>query len=371
MARILISPLAWGLGHATRDIPVIKILLEEGHSIGVVATGAAYELLEKEYPDFDYYNVTDYPSPYTAEGFSVARVVALYPVMFRNIMRETRLVRRIVCREKYDLVISDNRFGIHDNRIPSLFISHQIRYSVPGYIEWAERTSEWFNARYHSNFDRIIIPDNPPDILPLSGKLGKANQRITKRKAYYSGILSSIEKLDLPEDIDYLVSVSGPTEQKENFKDTVIKQITGLPGKKVVLLGDPSGDVDEKLDENTRIMSHASREEMTRLMNRASFIITRSGYTTVMELAELGGKKALFVPTPGQTEQEYLSDYYQKMGWFYSVSQKDLDLVRDVKLAGDYPGLPHMSKSADNARRLYEEVIRGYLPASKRYFVTV
>jgi len=370
MARILISPLAWGLGHATRDIPIIKVLLEEGHSLGIVATGAAYELLEKEYPDFDFYNVTDYPSPYTAEGFSVARVVALYPLMFRNIMRETRLLRRIVRRGKYDLVISDNRFGIHDNRVPSLFISHQIRYSVPGYIEWAERTSEWFNARYHSNFDRVIIPDNPPDVLPLSGKLGRANQRITKRKAYYAGILSSIKKIDVPEDLDYLVSVSGPKEQKDRFRDAVMSQITELPGKKVVLLGDPSGDVDEKLDEDTHIMSHASREEMTLLMNRASFIITRSGYTTVMELAELGGKQALFVPTPGQTEQEYLSDYYEKMGWFYSVSQKDLDLIRDVELAREYPGLPPMSKSADNARRLYDEVIRGYLPASKRYYLT-
>jgi len=370
MARILISPLAWGLGHATRDIPIINVLLEEGHHLGVVATGAAYTLLEKEYPDFDFYNVTDYPSPYTTEGFSVARVVALYPVMFRNILRETRLVRKIVRREKYDLVISDNRFGIHDNRVPSLFISHQIRYSVPGYIDWAERTSEWFNARYHSKFDRVIIPDNPPDVLSLSGKLGKASQRITKRKAYYAGILSSIKKLDVPEDIDYLVSVSGPQEQKEKFRDVVIRQITELPGRKVVLLGDPGGDVDEKLDEDTRIMSHASREEMTRLMNRASFIITRSGYTTVMELAELGGKKALFVPTPGQTEQEYLSDYYEKRGWFYSVTQKELDLVRDVELAREYPGLPSMSKSAENARRLYDEVIKGYLPAHKRYFLT-
>ncbi|MBN1883306.1 MAG: hypothetical protein JW885_14150 [Deltaproteobacteria bacterium] len=365
---MLISPLAWGLGHATRDIPIIKMLLEEGHSIGIVATGAPYELLEREYPDFDFYHITDYPSPYTAEGFSVARVVALYPVMFRNIMRETRLVRKIIRREKYDLVISDNRFGIHDERVPSLFISHQIRYSVPGYVEWVEKTSEWFNARYHSNFDRIIIPDNPPDVLPLSGKLGRADQDVTKRKAYYAGILSSIEKIDIPEDIDYLVSVSGPKEQKEKFRDAVMSQITELPGRKVVLLGDPGGDVDERLDENTRIVSHASREEMTRLMNRASFIITRSGYTTVMELAELGGKKALFVPTPGQTEQEYLSDYYKKMGWFYSVSQKDLDLVRDVKRASGYPGLPPMSKSADNARRLYEEVIRGYLPADRKYF---
>ena len=100
---------------------------------------------------------------------------------------------------------------------------------------------------------------------------------------------------------------------------------------------------------------------MTNLMNRAKFIITRSGYTTVMELAELDKKHALFIPTPHQTEQEYLSEYYEEKKWFHSVKQEDLDLLKNVKECKDYKGLPKMSKTSENAKKLYEKVFKKYL----------
>jgi uncharacterized protein (TIGR00661 family) len=361
MAKILISPLSWGLGHATRDVPIINDLIARGHTIGVAATGIALELLSREFPDLKFYDVPDYPSPYTSDGFSVPRVVGLFPLMIKDIAREHRMITRIVKGEGYDLVISDNRFGAYAKNVPSFIISHQIRFSAPGDVESIERMMEVFNGRYHRHFERVIIPDNPPGPCSLSGKLGNAHRPTTKRRAYWAGIITDIRKQDVPNDIDYLVSISGPKVTKEALKEVILKQIGGLEGTKVVLLGDPATAFEERLDGETLLKSHAGRREMAELMNRAKFIITRSGYTTVMELAELEKKDILFIPTPGQTEQEYLSAYYEDMGWIHSASQHNLDLVSDVARARTMKGFPPMSGSRENVRQLYEQVIKGYL----------
>lgn len=362
MAKILLSPLSWGLGHATRDIPIINYLIESGHEVGIAASGAAYALLKQEYPDLKFYHVEDYPSPYTTTGFSVTRVVALLPLMYRNIRREHREINRIVGDEKYDLVISDNRFGAYAEDVPSLFISHQIRFSTPGTFEGIERITEMFNEHFHKNFDHVIIPDNPPGRLSLSGKLGNARRPGTVERAYYAGILSNIRKMDVPEDLDYLISISGPKKTKKALQDAIMRQIGTLRGKTILLMGDPESHYEEHLNGGIVLKSHASRTEMEEYLNRAKCIITRSGYTTMMELADLGNKKALLIPTPGQTEQEYLSEYYSEMGWFHSVAQNDLDLERDLEKAKEMSGLPKMPKSRENEKRLYEQVIKKYLP---------
>ncbi|MBN1573094.1 MAG: hypothetical protein JW984_07860 [Deltaproteobacteria bacterium] len=358
MAKILLSPLSWGLGHATRDMPIINLLIESGHEVGVAATGVAYTLLKREYPDLKFYRVEDYPSPYTRRGFSVARLLALFPLMYRNIIREHRAIDQIVKENGYDLVISDNRFGAFAKDVPSLFISHQIRFSTPGGFEAIEKATEAFNEFFHRNFDRVIIPDNPPGELSLSGKLGHAKRPGTIERAYYAGILSNIRKIDVDEDIDYLISISGPKETKRELQKVIMDQIDSLDGKKVLLMGDPESYYEEHLNGGVVVKSHASRIEMEKLLNRAKCVITRSGYTTIIELAELGGKKALLIPTPGQTEQEYLSRYYSEMGWFHSVDQRDLDLERDIAVAKEMAGLPAMPRSVENEKRLYEQVIR-------------
>ncbi len=366
MARILIAPLSWGLGHATRDVPIINHLLQKGHEVGIAATGIALELLTREFPDLKFYEVRDYPSPYTSDGFSVPRVVGLFPIMQKDIIQEHRAISKIVKKGGYDLVISDNRFGAYARSVPSLFISHQIRFSTPGNIERVERMMEVYNGHYHKKYERVIIPDNPPGPLSLSGKLGYTRRPATKKRAYYAGIITDIERRDIPEDIDYLISISGPKVTKDALKELILRQIGELGGKKVILLGDPGAESEQRLGHDTVLKSHASRHEMVDLMNRARFVITRSGYTTVMELAELGKKGILFIPTPGQTEQEYLSVYYEERGWIHSVLQRNLDLVRDVRKAQEMKGFPPMSTSGDNVKRLYDGVIEGYLPERRR-----
>jgi UDP-N-acetylglucosamine:LPS N-acetylglucosamine transferase len=180
-------------------------------------------------------------------------------------------------------------------------------------------------------------------------------------KAYYAGILSSAQKMDLSEDLDFLIIISGPEPQRTILEKIILKQVQELPGEKMVLLGRPQDNFEKKLDSWTTVKSYATEEEKVVLMNRAKFIISRSGYTTMMDIAELGKKRGVFIPTPGQTEQEYLSQYYHEQNWFYSKSQYKLNLIKDIENAEEYKGFPELPKTKENMKSLYEEVFAQYL----------
>jgi uncharacterized protein (TIGR00661 family) len=361
MAHIFISPLSWGLGHAGRVTPIIRELLNHGHEVTIATSGGSLEMLKKEFPDCHFIFFQDYPAPYSSTKYFLPKFALSLPILSKALADEKKIADSLLSNNKYDMVISDSRPGVYSDKIPSLFISHQLRFSLPNYMEPLETFSLYINEYFHKRFERIIIPDNNPDTVCLSGKLCQSTRRTTNEKAYYAGILCSSHKMDVPEDIDFLISISGPEPQRTKLEEILLLQVQRLPGKKVVLLGRPQDNFEKNLDMDTTVKSYVSNEEKNLLMNRAKFIISRSGYTTMMEIAELDKKHALFTPTPGQTEQEYLSEYYEKQRWFPSKSQYELDLLKDVEMAMEYKGFPVMPGTKDNANRLYEEVLAQYL----------
>jgi len=361
MARILITPLAWGLGHATRTIPIIKELESRGHKITIATSRGALELLKRECPDCEFINFEDYPLPYSSSKYFLPKFFASIPLIMKALVKERKKTLELIGNNKYDMIISDSRFGVYSENIPSFFISHQLRFSAPGYFKPLEEASQYINEYFFKNFKRVIVPSNLPGADCLSGKLCQTTRKAINAKAHYAGILSSAYKIDAPEDLDFLVIISGPEPQRAKLEEIILSQIIKLPGKKVALLGRPGDNFEKKLDGNTIIKAYVSGEEKMDLMNRAKFIIARSGYTTMMDIAELDKKHALFIPTPGQTEQEYLSEYYEEKKWFYSQSQYQLDLAKDVVKAIAYKGFPAIKKSKENIKRLYKEVFAPYL----------
>jgi len=356
MAHILVSPLSWGLGHATRDIPLIREFLARGHRVTVLSSGRSLDLLKREVPSCVFLTLADYPTPYTSSPFFIAKFASFIPRMLRAIREEEEAFHRLCGEKAFDLIVSDNRFGIWSPTVPSFIISHQLRFAAPRIFCPFELISQIFNASHHRHFLRVIVPDNPPELCAMSGRLSLSHMPATRERIVFAGLLASVEKIVVPEDIDVLFSISGPEPQRTELEKIVLRQVRNVPGKKIVLLGTPNRSFEERPDADMLIKSHAGREEMTGLMNRARVIVTRSGYTTMMELAELDKKRALLIPTPGQTEQEYLSWYYAKKGWFFSQSQYRLDLRRDLARVVACPGFPPMPKTADNVRRLYEQV---------------
>jgi UDP:flavonoid glycosyltransferase YjiC (YdhE family) len=363
MGHIFVSPLNWGLGHSTRDIPIIEELLSRGHEVTVGSSGNALALLKRECPECNFILFKDYPVPYSESRFFLPAFTAGLPALLRAIAQEKKRFEGILAENRFDLIISDNRMSVYSNRVASYFITHQLRYSLPRPLYPIEIMTMPFNSLFHRKFKGVIVPDIDPaaGIPNLSGKLCVSSQKATNCRLYYAGILTSTRKVALSEDLDYLAIVSGPEPQRKKLEEIVMKQVCKLPGEKVVLLGSPQKESHRNLDKDTTVHSYVSTEEKIELMNRARFIITRSGYTTMMELAELDKKHGLFTPTPGQTEQEYLSRYYSNQGWFLSKSQYRLRLPENVTEAMPYRGFPEMKKTKENVKKLYENIFKRHL----------
>lgn len=361
MGSVLVSPLNWGLGHAMRDIPIIKTLLDHNHDVTIAACGNSLAALRQEFPACRFIGFEDYPAPYTSGRFFLPNLALYFPVLLRAISRERQESGRIISRGDFDLIISDNRLGVYSSQVPSLFISHQIHFHLSPVLWPVELFVSALNRFHHTKFDRIIIPDNPPGPLSLAGKLSRTDSAAERSRAYYAGILSSVPRRDIPGDLDYLILISGPEPQRTRLEEILLPQVKDLEGSCVVLLGSPQGTAGCSGTGSCTIRTYVSNEEKAVLMNRAKLVICRSGYTTMMEMAGLKKRSGLFIPTPGQPEQEYLSAYYERNGWFFSKSQYHLDLAEDIGTAKKYRGFPDMPSTDANVQNLYENVLSGYL----------
>lgn len=361
MGSVLLTPLNWGLGHAMRDIPVIRTLLSHGHDVTISACGNALTALQREFPSCRFIEFEDYPSPYSAGRFFLPKLSVYFPVLLSAVARERRGIEKILSQDRYDLIVSDNRLGVYSGKVPSVFITHQLHFHLPPALWPVELFASVLNRFHQSKFDRIIVPDNPPGPLSLAGKLSRPDSDIARSRAFFSGILTSIPRQDIPRDLDYLVLISGPEPQRTRLEEILLPMARDLDGRSVVLLGSPQRKCEITGSGDCTIRTYVTNEEKAVLMNRAKFVICRSGYTTMMELAELGKKAGLFIPTPGQTEQEYLSWYYEQNGWFFSQSQYCLDFPSDIRTARKYAGFPEMQATDVNVRRLYENLLAEYL----------
>ena len=335
--EVLFAVCSWGLGHAVRDLPLMRRIIKEGHQLTVIGKGRSLQFLKKELKDScSYTEIPDYSSAYSEKNFSVAKFVGSLPIYIDEIIQEHSRIRKLVKSHPYDRIVSDSRFGVYKRGIPSFFIFHQLRFIPPKRVKFFERFTEGFNYLFKDNFDRFLVPDTKDN--SLSGDLSHNLRYFKQGKVEYLGPISDLRRKDFPQDIDYFISLSGPEPQRSVLERKIMDQVLSLKGRIVITLGKPEEEKTEYLSNNIQIFSCLNRKKQEEMMNRAKLIITRSGYTTLMELAFLG-KKALFIPTPGQTEQIYLADYHKNKRNFYSVSQNKLNLVKDVEKAKKYKGL--------------------------------
>ncbi len=319
------------------------------------------ELLKIEFPECHFVVFEDYPTPHSSSRFFLPTFTAQLPPMITAILDERRNLRLILSKAAYDRIISATRLGVSSSDIPSFFITHQLMFSALAYLWPAEILTRFVNGFFHSKYDGVIVPDNELGAATLSGKLSRSSLSATRCRSCYSGILRSTRKIELDEDLDYLVIISGPEPQRTKLEEIVLQQVGDLPERKVVLLGSPKRCFTRRPDEDAIVKSYVPLGVKAELMNRARFVISRSGYTTMMVVEGLEKRHGLFVPTPGQTEQEYLSRYYGNRGWFLLWSQYGLDLGRDVDEAMDFSGFLSMPKTEENVTRLYEELLAQHL----------
>ncbi len=337
--RILVAPLNWGLGHATRSIPIINALIENGFEPIIASDGPPLELLKKEFPkliclELPSYNIS-YPKK--ASRFKL-KILKDSPIILKAIKKEKKEIEKII--DEYDIsgIISDNRFGVKSKKIPSVFITHQLNV-LSGNTSWI---SSKLHQRFISKFDECWVPDveKKPN---LSGKLGHIES--SKFKLKYIGPISRFEKKELDNRYDLMVLLSGPEPQRTLFEDKLFVELKDFNGNILFVKGVIEKEQTCIERDNITIYNFMESQELNIAINESKLILSRSGYTTILDLTKLK-KKAFFVPTPGQYEQEYLAKSLDKLGLVPFCKQKDFSMKK-LAFANNYKGLAAIYHETD------------------------
>lgn len=325
----LVSVLDWGLGHATRCIPIINELIENNFEVIIAADGHPLMLLKSEFPNVEFLELKGYKVQYSKKGSHfAARIIAQLPKIIRQGSFERKWLKVLLKQQKIDVVISDNRPGLHNQKIHCIYITHQLNIKTGNFL--ADKIATYLHKRAISKFDVCWIPDAEQN--GLSGDLShKTNREI---KHHFIGPLSRFISQEKKSNLfDLSIILSGPEPQRTIFENQILQEIQGLKIKIFIARGLPNEIKSLKPEkENVIIKNHITSHEMNQLINSSKWVISRCGYSSVMDYARVGAK-AILVPTPGQGEQRYLGNYLSQMHYFFVVHQKGFDLKKALHAA--------------------------------------
>ncbi|MDW5287292.1 glycosyltransferase family protein [Formosa sp. PL04] len=337
--RILIAPLNWGLGHATRCIPIINQLIIHNFTPVIASDGIALALLKKEFPTVETIELPAYDVTYAKKGhFFKLKLLKDSPKLIKAIKAEKRATKDIIETHNIDGIISDNRLGVHSKKIPSVFITHQLQV-LSGNTTWL---STKMHQRVIEKFNQCWVPDheNEPS---LSGKLG--HMKGIEIPLKYLGPLSRFERKDLEITYDIMILLSGPEPQRTLLEVQLLKTFKTDSRRILCVRGVIENEQTKTVIDNITVYNFMASQQLEDALNASKSVLCRSGYTTVMDLSVLG-KKAFFIPTPGQFEQEYLAERLDELGFVPYCKQDDftMDKLDNIQY---YDGLNGLNTKVD------------------------
>lgn len=356
--RILICPLDWGLGHATRCIPIINLLLQKNAEVIIAADGRPYELLKQEFPSVEFIRFKGYNIQYSTHiPMALKMCFSIFSIL-KGVKEEHRLLQSIIKQYKIDIIISDNRFGLWSKHSKTIFITHQLMIKTPLGEKWLYR----INLKYINKFNECWIPDEEGEN-NLSGDLSHKYE--LPKNASFIGLLSRFNvKSHLDESVlssptiakkyDVMVIISGPEPQRTIFEKMILEQLVNEKVNALVVRGiTEKGEkkINKKNFNQLVIVSHLKKNEMEKAIMESEIIIARSGYSTIMDMAALG-KKAFFIPTKGQTEQEYLAQLLMDKGITYMQLQREFNLRKGLIESKKYKGFDRTANNHELDKRL-------------------
>ncbi len=336
---ILVAPLNWGLGHATRCVPIIQELQKNGFTPIIASDGVALALLKKEFPDLVALELPSYNIQYAKKGDNFKwKLIKNSPRTIKAILSENKLLNQWV--KEYDLsgVISDNRLGLFTKKVPSVFITHQLTVM--------SGTTTWLTSKFHNyiikKYKECWVPDaeGTPN---LSGKLGHLENSSLNIK--YLGVLSRLNYKKLKKQFDVMVLLSGPEPQRTMLEEKLLLEFNDYPKKVVFIKG--KVEAEQKMEQigSISVYNYMQSSQLEKTINESEMVLSRSGYTTVMDLAKLK-KKAFFIPTPGQFEQEYLAIQLAEDGLVPTATQDNFT-IKDLETVDLFSGLPEIDSEVN------------------------
>ena len=304
--KTLVCPLNWGLGHATRCVPIIRKLMDEGHEPVIVADGFPLAFLQQEFPTLRFIEFPSYSIYYSSGKSQVGAMIFNLPKIITGIINEHLWLRNLLRTEHFDQVISDNRFGMWSRRVHSVYITHQLMVKMPVNLIFLESLVHQIHKAFINRYDECWIPDTESS--GLSGDLSHkyplpCNAKFIGPQSRFQGM----ENVEPNTNFEIVAVISGIEPQRTIFEDNLILKYKNRTEKTLIVRGQPNASKDEKQIGNITLVSHLPYAELAAVLLGAKKIICRSGYSGIMDLDALEClQKAELIPTPGQTEQEYL-----------------------------------------------------------------
>lgn len=351
--KILIAPLNWGLGHATRCIPLIRFFQKNNAQVILASDGRALHLLKSEFPELPLFELPSYGITYRSSNMYFNMAMQL-PKMVKAIVEEKKEIDRLVKKNKIDIIISDNRYGCFSKKTYNVFMTHQI--NLPVYFPVVKQIANWINRNQIKKFEECWVPDfeKRPNLSGILSHGENIANRINNLK--YIGALSRMKPLECENKRKAVFILSGPEPQRTYLEEKILKQASELSLKFLLVKGQTERREHYYFNENIEVVSFLTSEELGQAIAESEIVISRSGYTTLMDLVFLG-KKAILIPTPGQTEQEYLAQYFHQQKIFYTTSQKELNLGTALSEVKKFSGF----KSDTFQRDAFEKYAKGLL----------
>lgn len=343
---ILIAPLDWGLGHATRCMPLIDLLLEKKHRVIIAGNGDSFYLLKEQYPTLTFYELPAYNISYAVGKNAAFHALLQTPKILTAIKEENKSVAEILRKEKIDLIISDNRYGVRNEEVKSIFICHQIALQAPQAFRLMNAVFLKLHLKQIEKFDALWIPDEAGSD-NLSGKLSHnipfkiphAFIGIQSRFSNFKKTASFIDSIAF----DLLVVLSGPEPQRTSLETELKKKLKNSTENVLLVQGRTERHTIIQ-DGNITVISYLNTNDLYAALQKAQKIICRSGYSTIMDLAVLG-KKAILIPAQGQTEQEFLAETLAQKGFAIECSQDMLDIENAMMKLNNITGFSNHATS--------------------------
>lgn len=322
--NILVAPLNWGIGHATRCIPIINELIQDGFNPIIASDGSALEFLIKEFPELKSFELPSYGIKYPKNGLWLkAKLIRQSLSIRKAIKSEREFVNSLIDSENLIGIISDNRLGVLSKKVPSVYITHQINV----FSGLTTFISSWLHQYYINQFDECWIPDNESEN-SLSGKLSEGN---LKGPIRYLGILSRLKYQKTEHKYDLLVLLSGVEPLRSNLEKKVIYELKDYKGTVLFVRGIISDNNEKSVNGSITFCDYLVSYELENALNSSKLVLSRSGYSTILDLAKMR-KKAFFIPTTGQNEQEYLAKKLKtlQIAPFSSAKKFKIEMLKEV-----------------------------------------
>ena len=325
--NILVVPLNWGLGHTTRCIAIIRELLAQDASVLIGGDGMALAYLKNEFPDLLSINIPDLKVRYPKSGGYLLYFALRIPKLFTHVKKENQALKKLVREYQIDGIISDNRYGLYHASKPSILITHQLFIETPSF----KKTMHGIVKKLVSKFTECWVPDIAGSN-NLSGNLSHLKQNLTNVK--FIGPLSrfTAQNKEACPKRTVIAILSGPEPFRTKLEELLIKKLSPTNFKSLIVRGVVSiENTNKHLNKNVSVIDYISSAELLKEIEASEFVIARSGYSTIMDLDALQ-QKALLIPTPGQTEQEYLAQHLASHSLFTFSNQESINLQESFDL---------------------------------------